>query len=169
MTNVRRKVNGKTLIVLLSLTLVVALLAGTGLAYAQETQLVPPPPSVREKSNIIADNHIRALELRLQCAQGSDQIRHRIQALRDAGTKPSEETKAALKAARDAIQASRDTLKGTFPEMQAEREAARADRESKDWVALEGHLDHIIALQQTRIAALEDILEQLGVILGLLG
>jgi hypothetical protein len=53
MTNVRRKVNGKTLIVLLSLTLVVALLAGTGPAYAQETQLVPPPPSVREKSNII--------------------------------------------------------------------------------------------------------------------
>jgi len=169
MTNVRRKVNGKTLIVLLSLTLVVALLAGTGLAYAQETQLVPPPPSVREKSNVIADNHIRALELRLQCAQANDQIRHRIQALRDAGTKPSEETKAALKAARDAIQASRDTLKGTVPEMQAEREAARADRESKDWVALEGHLDHIIALQQTRIAALEDILEQLGVILGLLG
>jgi hypothetical protein len=53
--------------------------------------------------------------------------------------------------------------------MQAEREAARADRESKDWPALEGHLDHIIALQQTRLAALGAILQQLNIILGLLG
>jgi hypothetical protein len=178
MANVKREGKGKTLIMLLSLTLVAALLAGTGLAYAQEAegtggggaaQTNPPPPSVREKTDTIADNRIEVLGLRLQCAQTSDRIRHSIQAMRDAGTKPDEEARAAIKEARDAIRAGRETLRGTVSEIEAEREAARADHESKDWPALEEHLDHIIALQETRIATLEDILEQLSIILGWLG
>ncbi len=127
-----------------------------------------PPADVVEHSNIAWDNHVLLLELRAQAASLTDEIRHVIQELRQSGTVIPEDVRQAVKDSRDAIRGSREAIKATIPEVQAERAALHEDRLAKNWAGALGHLENIIAIQETRIAEARHIVAELEAVKTLL-
>jgi hypothetical protein len=174
MKSFKGKSSGRATKLALVFVLIGMLVAGTGMAFAADppagakVEANPPPAEVVEKSNVVFDNHVLVLQLRLQCAQVMDQIRHKIQELRAAGTQIPEETRAAIKESRDAIQAGKDVLRATVAQMEAERNALHEDLLAKNWTGVLEHLDNIIAIQGTRLDESAHILAQLQNILNLL-
>lgn len=170
---------GKTVVWVVCAALMVGLLAAAGMAFAADpvgsdaAGAVPKadkaaPPEVVDKSNVAWDNHVQLLQLRHECASLVDQIRHRVQELRAAGVVIPGETRQAIKNAKDAIRASQQALRETVPQLQAETSALHEDRQAKNWAGVLGHLDNIIAIQQTRLSEAGHILAQLQDILQLL-
>jgi len=153
-------------------------LAGAGTTFAANPAPAPAPapnraagqvpPEVVDKSNAVWDNHVEILRLRWQCAAVTDQIRHKVQELRAAGTVIPDETRRAIKDSRDAIRASRETLRDTTAQMRTELTALRQARKAKDWTAVLTHLETIISIQQTRLEEGGSILSELQNILTLL-
>ncbi len=174
MTSFKGRSGGKATKLALALVLIGTLLGGAGMAFAADPPVIPggesdgAPAEVIEKSNTVFDNHVLLLQIRLQCVQVMDQIRHKIQELRAAGVQIPEETRAAIRDSRDAIQASREALRATVTQMEAERNALHEDRQAKNWPGVLEHLNNIIAIQGTRLEEAGHILAQLQNILSLL-
>ncbi len=158
----------------LFLGLIVAgtVLAGAGVALAadpaQGVQRDPAPPEIVAKQNTIWDNRIEMAALRLQCLEAADEIRHKVQELRQAGGQLPEETREAVKSSREAVRAGKDAIRATFTAIKGEWDAVAEDRAAGDWTAMGGHLDNIIALQGTILEEGGNVYTQLQTILSLL-
>jgi len=128
-----------------------------------------PLGELRQKAGQVWDNHVRFLELRLECARTMERIRERTRELREGRTALDDSTRQALKEACQAIKTSAQTLRGTIGQIRSEAQAMRGEWRNRDWERVREHLGRILDVQETRLAELEKIKAELEHILELLG
>jgi len=177
-----RKVRVRVLITGLALLLLVS----SGLALAQEQSqgsqgqsgqvsgqgqsgLIPNQAELRAKAQTIRDNHATCMSLRGDIAETGQMIRERVQELKQAGGGVDEPTRNTIRAAIETMKTAGATLRETAGGVAGEVAAMRGKRSARDWEAVEGHLDAIIAIQETRMAGLRTVLAEALKVLELLG